>query len=130
MLGELAITDVEVIGVAKGAARKPGLETLVYGDYGETTRLRPDSAALHLIQQVRDEAHRFAIAGHRYRRNKARRRSPLEDISGLGPKRRRQLLRYFGGAQGIARASTDELGKVPGISRRLAASIYETLHGE
>ena len=130
VLGKLEITGVEVIGVAKGAARKPGLETIVYGDYGETTRLRPDSTALHLIQQVRDEAHRFAIAGHRHRRNKARRRSPLEDIAGLGPKRRQQLLRYFGGAQGVARASTDELGKVPGISRRLAESIYETLHGE
>ena len=129
VLGKLAITGVEIIGVAKEPTRKAGLETIVYGDYGETIRLRPDSTALHLIQQVRDEAHRFAIAGHRHRRNKARRRSPLEDIAGLGPKRRRQLLRYFGGVQGVARAGADELGKVPGISHRLAQSIYEALHG-
>ena len=128
VLRELEVSGVEVIGVAKGAGRKPGLETLIYGDFGETMRLRPDSAALHLIQQVRDEAHRFAIAGHRHRRGKARKRSPLEDIRGLGPVRRRQLLRHFGGAQGVHRASTDELGKVPGISDRLAESIYRNLH--
>lgn len=127
---ELGVEGVEVIGVAKGAGRKPGLETLIVGDFGETMRLKPDSAALHLIQQVRDEAHRFAIAGHRHRRGKARRRSPLEDIRGLGPVRRRQLLRHFGGAQGVQRADVEELGQAPGISRRLAEDIYHTLHSE
>ncbi|MDD9807386.1 MAG: excinuclease ABC subunit UvrC [Gammaproteobacteria bacterium] len=129
-LHELGVGGVEVIGVAKGAGRKAGLETLIVGDFGETMRLRHDSAALHLIQQVRDEAHRFAVAGHRHRRGKARKRSPLEDIRGLGPVRRRQLLRHFGGAQGVRRADVEELGQAPGISRRLAEDIYHSLHSE
>jgi len=130
VLAKLNIDAVTIVGVAKGAARKPGLETLIHGNLGITLKLEADSPALHLIQQVRDEAHRFAISGHRLRRDKARRQSPLENIAGLGPKRRQSLLRYFGGVQGINRASAEELGKVPGISLQLAKSVYQTLHGE
>lgn len=127
VLAELNIHNILVIGVAKGPSRKPGLETLHI--VGETPiHLAPDSLALHLIQQVRDEAHRFAITGHRMRRDKTRRTSTLESIPGIGAKRRRELLRYFGGIQAINRASLDELAKVPGISRALAERIFESLH--
>ena len=128
VLKELEVNGVEVIGVAKGAARKPGEETLIYGDFGETMKLPPDSTALHLVQQIRDEAHHFAITGHKHRRGKARRRSVLEDIPNVGPKRRRDLLRYFGGTQAIGAAGIAEISKVPGISKRLAEKIYETIH--
>ena len=116
-----------LIGVAKGVSRKPGYETLHLPNQ-PPLHLPPDSEALHLIQQVRDEAHRFAITGHRGRRDKKRRTSSLESIAGIGAKRRRELLRYFGGIQAINRASLDELAKVPGISRPLAQKIYEALH--
>ena len=119
---------LRVIGVAKGADRRPGLETLVLSGLEGPSILPAQSSALHLIQQIRDEAHRFAIAGHRARRGKARRESRLERIPGLGPKRRSALLRQFGGLQGIARAGVEELAKVPGISRGLAQAIYEGFH--
>ena len=87
-----------------------------------------EAAGLHLLQQIRDEAHRFAITGHRQRRSKARKESSLEQIAGLGPKRRRELLRHFGGQQGIRKASQEEIGRVTGISRKLAENIYAHLH--
>ena len=130
VLQELGLDDVTIIGIAKGVARKPGLETLIHGDLGIEMKLAANSPALHLIQQIRDEAHRFAISGHRKQRDKARRQSPLEDIAGLGVKRRQLLLRYFGGLQGIKKASVEEIGKVPGISLQLAESVYQTLHEE
>jgi len=126
---DLAMTSVTFLGVAKGPTRKAGLETL-FLDAGERERILPgDSPALHLIQQVRDEAHRFAITGHRKRRAKARAKSSLEDIPGVGAKRRQALIRHFGGLQGIARAGVDDLARVPGISSALAREIYDALHG-
>jgi excinuclease ABC subunit C len=128
VLDELQIPDVMLIGVAKGPGRKPGLETLYLSDGGEETILPADSKALHLIQQIRDEAHRFAITGHRQRRQKARRTSTLEQIPGLGPKRRQLLLHRFGGLQEIARAGVEDLASVNGISRKLAQQIYDVFH--
>jgi excinuclease ABC subunit C len=128
VLEELQISGVEVIGVAKGSTRKAGLEILIKGATGEERRLPPDNAALHLIQQIRDEAHRFAITGHRGRRDKARQRSRLEDIPGVGSKRRRELLRHFGSAQGVENANVDELKKIPGIHASMAQQIYDHLH--
>lgn len=126
---DLAMTSVTFLGVAKGPTRKAGLETL-FLDAGERERILPgDSPALHLIQQVRDEAHRFAITGHRKRRAKARAKSSLEDIPGVGAKRRQALIRHFGGLQGITRAGVDDLARVPGISSALAREIYDALHG-
>lgn len=127
VMDELHISEVLLVGVSKGPDRKPGFETLHIGDQ-PPMHLPADSSALHFIQQIRDEAHRFAITGHRGRRDKARRQSSLELIPGIGAKRRRELLRYFGGIQGIARASLDELTKVPGISRSLAERIFAALH--
>jgi len=129
-LEELQVTGVVVVGVAKGPARRPGLETLCLSAQQGTRILPADSPALHLIQQIRDEAHRFAITGHRQRRAKSRHRSVLEDVPGLGVKRRQQLLRQFGGLQEIARAGVEDIAGVPGISRQLAQRIYDTLHGE
>ena len=128
VLSDLQISGVEVIGVAKGATRKAGFETLVHGASGRETQLRGDSPALHLIQQIRDEAHRFAIAGHRGRRARARQRSTLENIPGVGARRRRELLRHFGSADGVTGANVDELRKVAGISARMARQIYDHLH--
>jgi excinuclease ABC subunit C len=130
VLEELAVAGILVVGVAKGPTRKAGLEQLVLSVGEAPTILPPESPALHLIQQVRDEAHRFAITGHRQRRAKARRTSSLEDIPGLGPKRRQQLLRQFGGLQEVARAGVEDLAKVQGISRQLAQRIYDALHPE
>ena len=124
-LQELQITDVLIIGVAKGVDRKAGLEVLIRADTGRQLSLPATSAALHLIQHIRDESHRFAITGHKQRRDKARRRSLLEDVAGVGPKRRRELLRHFGGIQGVRAASVDDLLKVPGINQTIARAIYD-----
>ena len=130
VLEENAHHGIVLVGVAKGEGRRPGRERLYLAERAEPVRLASDSAALHLILQVRDEAHRFALAGHRGRRQKKVRRSTLEDISGLGPKRRQALLRQFGGLQAIARAGVDDLSRVRGISRHLAESIYRRFHAD
>ncbi len=129
-LEELQVTDVRIIGVAKGPGRKPGLETLHIPGRSTAVTLLADSPALHLIQQVRDEAHRFAITGHRQRRARTRSTSPLEHIPGVGPKRRQQLLQQLGGLREVARAGVDELARIKGINRRLAQQIYDAFHGE
>ncbi|ASJ74437.1 excinuclease ABC subunit UvrC [Granulosicoccus antarcticus] len=133
VLAELQVDSVQVVGVSKGPDRRPGDETLIlcrdeqHG--GRTERqLTTDSPALLLIQQIRDEAHRFAIAGHRARRAKKRQRSILEDIKGLGPKRRKQLLTHFGGLQRLQKAGIEDISAVPGISVDLAARVYDELH--
>ena len=128
VLEELQVTDVLVVGIAKGPDRKPGLETLFVGSINKAVTLPSDSPALHLIQQIRDEAHRFAITGHRQRRAKARNVSILEEIDGLGPKRRQALLKQFGGLQGIQRAGIEDLSSVNGISKAMAQKIYDTFH--
>jgi excinuclease ABC subunit C len=128
VLQAVGMEGLRVVGVAKGVERRPGMETLVLSGVDGPSILPAQSSALHLIQQIRDEAHRFAITGHRARRARARRESRLEGIPGLGPKRRAALLRHFGGLQGIARAGAEELAKVPGISRGLARAIYEGFH--
>ena len=120
--------DIPLLGVAKGVTRKPGLETLYLNNSEHEFTLPTHSPALHLIQQIRDESHRFAITGHRNRRDKARRTSKLEGIPGIGATRRRDLLKHFGGLQEISRSSLDEIAKVQGISRKLAEQIYEALH--
>ncbi len=117
-----------LIGVAKGTSRKPGLETLILAGSHDTIPLASDSEALHLIQHIRDEAHRFAIAGHRNRRQKVKKRSKLEDIPGVGAKRRQTLLKYLGGLQEVMAASADKLAQVPGISQDLAEKIHDHLH--
>nr|WP_298409962.1 excinuclease ABC subunit UvrC [uncultured Halomonas sp.] len=126
---ELGVSHIRLVGVAKGTTRKPGLETLFLETVDNSLSLEGSSAALHLVQHIRDEAHRFAITGHRQRRDKARRTSTLQDIPGVGPKRRRELLRFFGGLQGVRHASREELARVPGISVSLATSIHQALHG-
>ncbi|ADC72095.1 excinuclease ABC, C subunit [Thioalkalivibrio sp. K90mix] len=128
VLADLGLDHIRVIGVAKGEERRPGMETLILSGVEAPSILPAHSGALHLIQQIRDEAHRFAITGHRARRAKARKESTLEAIPGLGPKRRSALLRHFGGLRGVARAGVDELTKVPGIHRRLAQAIYDQFH--
>jgi excinuclease ABC subunit C len=129
VLADLAVTGVLVVGVAKGSERKSGHETLVLGETGRTLWPGPDSPASHLIQAVRDEAHRFAITGHRQRREKAREKSSLEEVEGIGAKKRAALLKHFGGLGGIANAGVEELMRVKGVSRDLAERIYARFHG-
>ena len=128
VMAELGLSDIALVGVAKGVERKPGMEQLLRPGVEKSLQLPPDSPALHLIQQVRDEAHRFAISGHRARRGKARTASSLEDIEGVGEKRRRNLLTHFGGLKGVQQASIEELSRVEGISPALAEKIYQHLH--
>ncbi len=127
-LAALGMTDLIVIGIAKGPARKPGLEQLHVAKGDRVLQLPPDSPALHLIQQLRDEAHRFALAGHHQARARARNTSVLEGIRGIGPKRRQQLLRQFGGLRELARAGIEDIATVPGMSHTLAEQIYQALH--
>lgn len=127
-LADLGLGSLFVLGVSKGEGRKPGLETIVFADGREPLQLPPEHPALHLIQEIRDEAHRFALAGHRGQRGKARKTSRLEDISGIGPARRKSLVAHFGGLSGVRNASVDQLAAVPGISRELAQHIYTALH--
>jgi excinuclease ABC subunit C len=128
VLAELGLDGITMIGVAKGADRRPGQEQLFTPGRDTPTILAPDSAALHLIQRVRDEAHRFAITGHRRRRAKRHSQSILETIPGLGPVKRRELLKQFGGLQGILRAGIDDFVQIRGLGRELAQVIYEHLH--
>ena len=125
VLAELQISGVAAVGIAKGTTRKPGLEQLFLPGRAAPIVLSPDSAALHLIQRIRDEAHRFAITGHRNRRSHAKRTSVLERIPGIGPRRRQRLLSEFGGLQGVSRAGVEDLVRVRGISRDLALAIHE-----
>lgn len=129
VLTTLQIEGVQLLGIAKGPTRKAGLESIFLAGHGEVA-LAPQGAAIHLLQHIRDEAHRFAISGHRNRRGKARRQSELEGISGIGAKRRRELLRHFGSVAGVRGASVEEIAKVPGVSRKLATEIYAALHGD
>ena len=127
---ELRSGGMRLVAVAKGPGRHPGRERLYLEGRKPPLKLPANSPALHLVQQLRDEAHRFAIAGHRARRRKRRTASPLEGIPGVGPKRRRELLRQFGGLQAVTRAGVDDLARVKGISRRLAKLIYEHVHSD
>lgn len=127
-LAGLGMEQIRTIGVAKGPDRKPGMEVLIPAETGQPLMLPSHSPALLLIQQIRDEAHRFAITGHRQRRAKAKKQSTLEGIAGLGPKRRQQLLKQFGGLREISRAGVDALSSIEGISRPLAQRIYDTFH--
>ena len=130
VLADLGVVGVMILGVAKGTTRKPGLETLIVATEDNRVIARPQQAALHLIQQIRDEAHRFAVTGHKARRDKKRRTSALEGIPGVGPARRRDLLKHFGGIQEVKKASVADLMKVPNISKKVADAIYSALYNE
>ena len=130
VLSDLGVVGVMILGVAKGTTRKPGLETLILADQNNRVIARPQQAALHLIQQIRDEAHRFAITGHKAKRDKKRRTSPLEGIPGVGPTRRRDLLKHFGGIVEVKKASVADLMKVDNINKKVAEAIYSALYNE
>ena len=127
-LADLGLAHLPMIGVAKGEGRKPGLESLVFPDGREPLQLPAEHPALHLIQEIRDEAHRFAITGHRAQRGKARKNSTLESLPGIGPARRKALVARFGGLPGVLAASPEQLSEVPGISRDMAEKIHSALH--
>jgi excinuclease ABC subunit C len=126
-LQDLGLGGIAVVGISKGPDRRPGTEQLWLLGQGTPTILPADSPAMHLIEQIRDEAHRFAIAGHRQRRAKARTASVLEEIEGVGPKRRQRLLKAFGGLRGLARAGIEDIAQVDGIGRDLARRIHDAL---
>jgi len=130
VLEEIQVSGLLVMSIAKGPGRKPGLERIFISGRDQPISLKPDSSAMHLLQQIRDEAHRFAITAHRKQRGKKRVHSELQDIPGIGAKRRRELLRQFGGLQELKRASLEELSKVPGIGKKIAELIYAALHGD
>jgi excinuclease ABC subunit C len=130
VLTDLGVVGVMVVGVAKGTTRKPGMETLILADQKNKVVSRPQQGALHLIQQIRDEAHRFAITGHKARRDKKRNTSPLEGIPGVGPSRRRDLLKHFGGVKEVKKASVADLMKVGNINKKVAEAIYSALYNE
>jgi excinuclease ABC subunit C len=128
VLAEQGLHSTALIGIAKGPERKAGLEEIVFPDRAEPLRLPADHGGLHLLQQIRDEAHRFAIQGHRARRAKARTTSSLQEIAGIGAGKRKALLAHFGGLKGVQAASVDDLARVPGISLGLAQRIFAELH--
>jgi excinuclease ABC subunit C len=128
VLESLQVKGIHLLGIAKGISRRAGQETLILGGSHHEIVLAPEAPALHLLQHIRDESHRFAITAHRQRRGKKRTQSFLDEIPGIGPTKRRELIRYFGGQQEIRRASMQDLQKVNGISKSLARDIYDFLH--